>query len=158
MNCYQRRGAIRDVGRVLGWKTEQVSAMLCERADKGGGVLFRLAERLVGVPRHLGIHCGGIVITPGPVRSLAPLERATKGVVVTQYEKRAAEALGLIKIDLLGNRSLSTVDEALRFIGKGLQGERDKGVGGVEIDLIDRADVKAGAMMSAGDSLGCVSV
>jgi DNA-directed DNA polymerase III PolC len=72
------------------------------------------ARRLLGRPRHLSVHPGGIVITPGPIENYVPLQRAAKGVVITQFEKDAVEQIGLVKIDLLGNRALSTVSEALR--------------------------------------------
>ena len=58
-------------------------------------------------------------ITPGPIEEYAPLQRAPKGVVITQYEKDAVERVGLVKIDLLGNRALATVDEA-RALLKGM--------------------------------------
>ncbi|MFO0843750.1 MAG: hypothetical protein U0797_15375 [Gemmataceae bacterium] len=64
------------------------------------------------------MHPGGIVITPRPVRTYAPVQWAAKGVVMTQFEKDAAEYIGLVKIDLLGNRALSTVDEATRQLAR----------------------------------------
>jgi DNA-directed DNA polymerase III PolC len=72
------------------------------------------ARRLLGRPRHLSVHPGGIVITPGPIENYVPLQRAAKGIVITQFEKDAVEKIGLVKIDLLGNRALSTVSEARR--------------------------------------------
>jgi len=73
------------------------------------------ARLLLGRPHHLSIHPGGVVITPGPIADHVPLERAAKGVVITQFDKDAIESVGLVKIDLLGNRGLSTVDEAGRL-------------------------------------------
>ena len=73
------------------------------------------ARRLLGRPHHLSLHPGGVVITPGPIEDYVPLEWAAKGVVVTQFEKDAIERVGLVKIDLLGNRALATVDEAKRW-------------------------------------------
>jgi DNA polymerase III alpha subunit len=116
VNRYRLRSAIRDVGRALGLPPEQINQLAREGKIKSTSPIYRLAEKLVGVPRHLGVHCGGIVVTPGPVCEIAPLERANKGVVITQYDKDAAEAVGLVKIDLLGNRSLSTVNEAIQII------------------------------------------
>jgi DNA-directed DNA polymerase III PolC len=72
-----------------------------------------LAERLSGAPRHLSVHCGGIVIADRALTDYVPLERAAKDVVVTQFEMRAIEAIGLVKMDLLGNRALSTIGECL---------------------------------------------
>jgi DNA-directed DNA polymerase III PolC len=75
------------------------------------------ARRLLGRPHHLSIHPGGIVMTPGPIEEHVPLQMAAKGVVITQFEKDAVEQIGLVKIDLLGNRALATVDEARRHAG-----------------------------------------
>jgi len=67
-------------------------------------------ERLVGAFRTLAVHPGGIVIADPRIDLHAPLERAPKGVVVTQYDMHSIEAIGLVKIDLLGNRALSALD------------------------------------------------
>jgi DNA polymerase III alpha subunit len=76
------------------------------------------ARRLLGRPHHLSIHPGGVVITPGPIEESAPLQRAAKGIIITQFEKDAAEFVGLVKIDLLGNRALATVDAAVQFLNE----------------------------------------
>jgi DNA polymerase III alpha subunit len=146
INRYRRRSAIRDVGRFLGLKPPQINELVKRRKTNPDSAIYRLAERIIGFPRHLGVHCGGIVITPSPVSDIAPLEMATKGVIVTQYDKDAAEAVGLIKIDLLGNRALSTVDGAVNII-------TDKPED-LNIDAFDPADQKTAKMLSAGDSLG----
>ncbi len=122
VNRYRLRSAIRDVGRALGLPPEQINQLAREGKIKSTSPIYRLAEKLVDIPRHLGVHCGGIVVTPGPVCEIAPLERANKGVIITQYDKDAAEAVGLVKIDLLGNRSLSTVNEAIQIIHSGGDG------------------------------------
>jgi DNA polymerase III alpha subunit len=122
VNRYRLRSAIRDVGRALGLPTEQINQLAREGKIKNTSPIYRLAEKLVDIPRHLGVHCGGIVVTPGPVCEIAPLEQANKGVIITQYDKDAAEAVGLVKIDLLGNRSLSTVNEAIQIIHSGRNG------------------------------------
>jgi DNA-directed DNA polymerase III PolC len=79
-----------------------------------------LIERLVGKLQHLAVHPGGVVIVGGPIENEAPLERAPKGVVVTQYDTHALEKLGLAKIDVLGNRALSALAEVERSIGRPL--------------------------------------
>ncbi|MBI5710852.1 MAG: DNA polymerase III subunit alpha [Candidatus Eisenbacteria bacterium] len=76
---------------------------------------LRLAGQLDGAPRHLSVHCGGIVIADRPLTHYVPLEEATKGVVVTQFEMRAIERIGLVKMDLLGNRALTTIGECIEL-------------------------------------------
>ena len=74
------------------------------------------ARLLLGRPHHLSIHPGGVVITPRPIEEYVPLQMAPKGVVITQFDKDGVEYIGLVKIDLLGNRALATVDEALAHV------------------------------------------
>ncbi len=146
LNCYRRRSALRDVGRAIGLEPVQIDEIVNDREKSRPSPVYRLADAILGMPRHLGLHCGGLVITPRPLHELAPLQRATKGVIVTQYDKNAAEAMGLIKMDLLGNRSLSTVHEAVEIIGQ-------KGCA-LDIDGVARQDECVGRMLAGGDSLG----
>jgi DNA polymerase III alpha subunit len=146
INRYRLRSAIRDVGRALGLEPVQINQLAREGKIKKTSPVYQLAEKLVDIPRHLGVHCGGIVVTPSPVCEIAPLERANKGVIITEYDKDAAEAVGLVKIDLLGNRSLSTVNEAIQILHAGGSGN-----GNLTFDPGDR---KTAAMLSMGDSLG----
>jgi DNA polymerase-3 subunit alpha len=109
--------------------------------------LVAAAQELVGTPRHLGIHCGGIVIGDRPLTSYVPLEEATKGIVVTQYEMHAIEAVGLVKIDLLGNRAISVLSEGVTHV---------EALGGPRIDLSELRDGDAATaeLLSKGDALG----
>jgi DNA-directed DNA polymerase III PolC len=86
--------------------------------DEPWKTILHVALRLDDAPRHLGIHPCGTVISARPLSWLAPLERATKGIVVTQYDMNAIEALGLIKMDLLGQRGFTTMSLALDNIEK----------------------------------------
>src|SRR4051812_23758138 len=80
---------------------------------------LELTGRIDGFPRHLSIHTGGMLITAAPLIDIAPLERATMpGRVVVQYDKRDIETIKLIKLDLLGLRMLSSIDDALRDIAQ----------------------------------------
>jgi len=146
INRYRRKSAIRDTARALGMKPAEINRLVQDRAAGADSGVYGLAQKIIGVPRHLGVHCGGIVITPSQVRDIVPLERATKGVIVTQYDKDAAEAIGLIKIDLLGNRALSTVNGAVNIISKSPNS--------LNIDCLGPQDGKTGKMLSAGESLG----
>jgi DNA-directed DNA polymerase III PolC len=87
--------------------------------------ILQVALRLDDAPRHLSIHPCGTVISAKPLAHLAPLERATKGIVVTQYDMNAIEALGLIKMDLLGQRGFTTMSLALDNIEKEIQGIKE---------------------------------
>jgi error-prone DNA polymerase len=78
--------------------------------------IVHLAAKLEGYPRHLSVHCGGIVVVPDRIDRYVPVEIAPKGVPIVQWEKDQAEDAGLIKIDLLGNRSLAVIRDALAAI------------------------------------------
>ncbi len=84
--------------------------------------VIALCEQLDGYPRHLSLHNGGMLITDEPLVEVVPLELATSGVRVCQLNKDDVELLGLIKFDILGLRTLSIVDEAVRMVrdGRGL--------------------------------------
>ena len=119
-----------------------------EFADARIAEALRLAARLAGAPRHLSVHCGGLVIGDRALTHYLPLERATKGVVVSQFEMRAVEAIGLVKMDLLGNRAITTIGECVSLV------RRDAG----DIARDDAAppdDAIAAAAISAGDTLNC---
>ena len=75
--------------------------------------IIRIAQRLIGIPRYLSVHPGGIVITPNPIDEYVPIEPAPKGVPIIQWEKDGTEDAGLVKIDLLGNRSLGVIRDAI---------------------------------------------
>jgi len=90
--------------------------------DEPWKTILQVALRLDNAPRHLGIHPCGTVISARPLTRLTPLERATKGIVVTQYDMNDIEALGLIKMDLLGQRGFTTMSLALDNIEKSRTG------------------------------------
>jgi error-prone DNA polymerase len=77
---------------------------------------LELCERIDGCPRNLSVHLGGIVMSRVPLADLTGLELAAKGVVVTQYNKDDVEVVGLVKMDLLGLRTLSAIEDAVGMI------------------------------------------
>jgi error-prone DNA polymerase len=78
--------------------------------------IIHLCEQLDGYPRHLSLHNGGMLITREPLVDIVPIEYATSGVRVCQFNKDDVEALGLIKFDILGLRTLSIVGESVAMI------------------------------------------
>jgi error-prone DNA polymerase len=144
-NTFQARGALREVAKVQGrpageirevtrripffYETgERLDRLIARHPNFRGLQLAsiwqdfaRVAESLVGVPRHLSVHPGGVVITPRPLTDYVPVECAAKTldgfpdapVPVIQFEKDGTEDAGLVKIDLLGNRSLAVIRDAI---------------------------------------------
>ncbi len=77
--------------------------------------ILEIAEQFDHTPTHLGTHLGGFIITREPVASWTPLQWAAKGTVVSQYDKDDIEALGLVKMDILGLRMHSAISEAVEL-------------------------------------------
>ena len=136
---FQPRMAVRETAKVWGmpeaeisrvtrrlpwhWRMETADADLLEKVKtrpEARGLdlsppwpeILGLARRIIDNPRYLSVHPGGMVITPGPIDSYAPVETAPKRVPVIQWDKDGAEDAGLVKIDLLGNRSLGVIRDA----------------------------------------------
>jgi len=110
--------------------------------------IIRLATKLEGFPRHMSVHCGGVVIVPDRIDRYVPVEPAPKGVPIIQWEKDQAEDAGLIKIDLLGNRSLAVIRDALAAVKENY---------GVEIDYEQwdpTVDTKTQDFIRRGDTIG----
>jgi len=108
------------------------------------------AEQLVDTPRHFGLHPGGVVVSPGPITDFTACQRAAKGCVVTQYDKNAIESIGLVKMDLLGNRALTVIDDCTRSLHEH----------GIEIDLANLCedDPKTAQTLREGRTLGCFQI
>jgi DNA-directed DNA polymerase III PolC len=79
--------------------------------------IFKEAEAVLKLPRHLSMHPGGVVVAPGALTDLVPVMRSGgKGVIITQLDLESVEALGLVKIDLLGIRGLTVMGDVAEFI------------------------------------------
>jgi DNA-directed DNA polymerase III PolC len=118
---------------------------------------YELALAIEGLPRHAGMHCGGVVITPAhtPIADLIPLQRAARdpSLAITQYDKDAIESLGLVKMDLLGSRALTALVDALS--ASGLAHGKGRGDVAHALDAIPFGDQATYRMMAAGETLGC---
>ena len=100
-------------------ETEAAQARLMQQArDPIEREALEMSRALDGTPHHLSIHPGGIVISPGPITELVPLQYATKGLLVTQFDLGSVAALGLVKIDLLGISALTVVADCVESIQK----------------------------------------
>ncbi len=113
--------------------------------------IFSTAKKIMGLPIHQSVHVGGLVISPEPISRYAPLNRAAKGFIITQYDMRDCEAVGLIKLDLLSQRGLGVYEdsmEALERNGVELKVDID------DMDMLskDRETVK---LFKRGATVGC---
>ena len=85
--------------------------------------LIDTAKRLEGLVRNAGVHAAGVVISPQPLTDLVPLHRTKNDEIVTAYDMKAVEKLGLLKMDFLGLTTLTIIDDALRLVQQ-TRGER----------------------------------
>jgi len=143
------RGVIRDVGRALGFEyndvdrfaklvpaelgitldkaVEQVPELRdMEKSRELEGELLRTARTLEGVARHASTHAAGVLIAPGRLDDAVPLFKSGKGEISTQWDMKSSERVGLLKMDFLGLRTLTVIDDAIKLV---------KEHHGVDIDL-----------------------
>lgn len=99
--------------------------------------------------RHLSMHCGGVVIVPDNIRRYVPVERTVKGLPVIQWEKDQTEEAGLVKIDLLGNRSLAVIRDAIAAVAR----HTGRGIDYASWDPLD--DKATQDLIRRGDTIGC---
>jgi DNA-directed DNA polymerase III PolC len=116
---------------------------------------LRLAATLAGAPRHLSIHCGGLVIADRELTHYLPLERAAKGVVVSQFEMRAVEAIGLVKMDLLGNRAITTIGECLTLAARCAREAPVPEPSVLDAEQVPEDDPATREAVAGGDTLNC---
>jgi len=116
------RSCLREPAKALGLPEEEIARLV---ALWRHGELARIprylriaSERIRGFPRHLGTHPGGVVITPDPITAYTQVEESALGYPVIAWEKDAAEEAGLVKIDLLGNRSLAVLRDTLALVNR----------------------------------------
>jgi DNA-directed DNA polymerase III PolC len=140
-NTYGARSALREVAKVFGLTDAEISRVTgkigygwhlkhiwkeLSNHPKMRGIEFKkpwdeilsAAVQLEDHLNHLSVHCGGMVIVPDEIRRYCPVEISASGLQVLQWEKDAVEEAGLVKIDLLGNRSLAVIRDALALVEK----------------------------------------
>jgi DNA polymerase-3 subunit alpha len=168
------RAAIRDVGRALkysysycdkvakmipfGFTLDETLAKIPEfrqlyETDIKAGKLVDVAKNLEGVARHASTHACGIVISAEPLDNIVPLQHPTQNdnAVVTQYEMHAVEDLGLLKMDFLGLKNLTTIEDTLARIYT-VQGKK------IDIDNIPFNDRKTYKIFQKGATVGVFQV
>lgn len=164
----EARGTIRDVGRVLNYPVSEMDRiaklipfgssfkealekeplLLKEmNADEKKRELFEIAMKLEGINRNFSTHAAGVVIGDGPLSEIVPLQYTKDRGITTQYDKDSLEDLGLLKIDFLGLRTLTVIDETIKLI------KERKGVD-INIDNISLDDEKTFSLLRDGKTIG----
>lgn len=174
VDTYRARSALREVGKALGLPEPEVDTIAkafprigaddlrvaMERLPELAGqnlrapqleLLFRVAERLDGFPRHLALHPSGIVLADHDLVTRVPLERSFQGYRMIQADKDDVELLGYLKLDVLGVRMLSAMRHALDEIART---EHEK----VDLERIPLDDPATFELIRASDTLGCFQI
>ncbi len=108
---------IPDMTRSLSEAAKSVDAFSSElESDPEVRKIVEVGTRLEGLTRHASLHAAGVVITPRPIAELVPLYKTNKDEVVTQWDKDVIEDLGLLKMDFLGLRTLTVIDDTLQIL------------------------------------------
>ncbi len=177
MDTYRVRHAVRDVGAALGMPVGEIDAIakafphirardarvalhdLPELRASGLGerrldLLFRLVERLDGLPRHIAVHPCGVLLSDTTLLDRTPVEASYAGFPMSQFDKDDVEDLGLLKLDVLGIRMQSSMAHAVAEIER---------LEGVSIDLDDETQVplddeQTYQMISQAKTLGCFQI
>ncbi len=183
----QARAVLKDVGRVLGLtfaETDQLTKLMpdelhitidaalekeprlrekMEQEPKLAKVI-EYARALEGLYRNAGMHAAGVIITERPVVEYCPLFVGRDGATVTQLDKDSAEAIGLVKFDFLGLKTLTVIDHAIKLIrlrnSGGIRGEGEEArkQEDFRIEEISDRDSKVFALIGSGDTDGVFQV
>jgi DNA-directed DNA polymerase III PolC len=124
--------------------------LIAQTRDPLEHAVLEMSQALDGAPHHLSIHPGGIVIAPGAITDLVPLQHATKGLLVTQFDLGGIEKAGLIKIDLLGISALTVIAESVELIR-----QREPSFA---LEQIPPADTATARALLTGRSIACFQV
>ncbi len=174
IDTYRARSAVREVGKALGLPEVELGVVakafphisarhlrrgIQELPELQGlnlplrqlDVLFRVAERLDGFPRHIALHPCGIVLASHDLVERVPLERSANGHRMIQADKDDVELLGYLKLDILGVRMLSSMRHAIDEIAR-TTGEK------VDLDRVPLDDAATFELIRASDTLGCFQI
>lgn len=169
---FRARGAVRKLGRALGHPYEYINRLtghlpyflpsanirdavetlpeLKDAAIKQESNLLDLAARISGLPFQLSVHLGGVVIAPEEITAWVPVEMSNKGFPVAQYDKDDIEALGLVKLDLLGLRMHTAIRLALDAL-------KEQGIE-LDPDRVPLNDEKTFRLLRTTDTVGIFQV
>lgn len=111
--------------------------------------LIDMSKRLEGIPRHASMHAAGVVISKEPVDEYVPLSRSSDESVTTQFPMTTLEELGLLKMDFLGLRTLTVIQNAVKLVNSKLPKDQQ-----IHMDKIDYGDKNVYDMISAGKTEG----
>ncbi|GAA2599355.1 DNA polymerase III subunit alpha [Actinomadura fulvescens] len=174
METYRARSAIRDVGNAVGLPPHEIDAIAkafpqvrarqirsalhdlpeLRQSDLARGhldVIFRIAERLDGLPRHLAMHPCGVLLSNATLRDRTAVEQSAAGFPMSQFDKEDVEAMGLLKLDVIGVRMQSAMAHTVAEIAR-VTGER------VDLEAVPHDDGPTYELIRTSRTLGCFQI
>lgn len=163
----QSKMVVKDVARALGFSategqkianfipfgssvpdaiTESQELQKAIKADPNVAELIKIASKLEGIKRHTGVHAAGMVVADEDIRNYSPLSKGAKDVITTQYDGNVLPKLGLLKVDFLGLKTLTIIDDAIKLIRK-----KDKDF---DIDKISMEDKQTYKLLQEAKTFG----
>lgn len=151
---FQERRALRELAKVFGLpESEWEDALNAEIQDPIHRAIRHFSARLKDMPAHLSIHAGGVLISEKPLTCYSALQRPPKGYPMVQFSMLEAEDLGLYKFDVLSQRGLGHIRDALEMV----EAQRNITVPIRNIEHL-KADPKVQTLIETGNTLGCFYV
>ncbi|MEM6344927.1 MAG: DNA polymerase III subunit alpha [Bacteroidota bacterium] len=153
---FQGRASIREMAKVFGLPKREIDLLVMNRDAPSQGLdslsrqVLRYAKRLQGLPNHLSIHAGGVLISEDPIHHASPLDLPPKGFPITQFDMRIAEDINLHKFDILSQRGLAHIRECVDII----QRNYNQTIPIHEVEKFKR-DPKVNARLAKGQTMGC---
>jgi len=154
-STFKGKSIIRELGKVLGLPKEDIDRMIRNPEDEArqhrlAPVILKYAAMIEGFPNHLSIHAGGVLITQRPIHYHTALQMMPKGFPVTHFDMYGAEDLGFHKYDILSQRGIGHIKDAVQLIKKN-QGHT------VDIHAVEaiKKDSRVKKQLTSGHCIGC---
>ncbi len=152
---FQQKAAVRELGKVFGLPKEEIDQIVYHIQkgsfpDKLTRGIYKYSQKLIDLPKHLGIHASGVLISEKPIYQYSAMHRPPKGLLTVQFDMYIAEDIGLYKFDVLSQRGLSHIKDCIDIVNK-----RDD----IEIDIHDvkkfKEDPEVSMMIRSARTIGC---
>ena len=159
-NTFKFRAAIRELGKVFGLPKSEIDVLTTGKFNFGqldqlSKLVVRYSRFIQGFPNYLGIHAGGILISEKPIHYFCATFMPPKGFPTTQFDMVVAEDIGLYKFDILSQRGLGKIKDAVEIVRENRPDEEP-----IDIHDIERfkKDKRIRQMLMAGNAIGCFYV
>lgn len=154
-NTFKGKSAIREISKTLGLPKEEIDRLIKQpnhflNNNSTVNTILKYASMLEGFPNYLGIHAGGIIISEKPLFYYTAMQMMPKGFPIVHWDMYVAEEIGFYKFDVLSQRGLGHIKEAVQIVKK------NKGID-IDIHQIEKfkSDPKVKAQLKSGHTIGC---